>query len=357
MKPPSDGALRPDLASFDSTTREAREVWLVDALRKQVAYMRATVPFWRERLDGAGVAERQIESLADLARIPVWTKQELRAQRPATLLPVESLGQLRVCRWTSGSSGRPTVNFWSDSDWAGLVAGLGRALRRQAPIPRPTAFNAFSQSHVTGPVFSAVMRHLGGAVFERSPHPEEQFSTRDQIELFDVDTLIIPASSMRGKAVGMVALLAEDPSLLARHAVRWVLGSAWVGAMNQEDARLTTQLRDQGVEVVSRLYGCSEVAPFSVSCTVDHDDMHVAEGHVLVEVVDATGTQVRSGQSGRILVSHLSGIDDDGRACVYRGTQFLRLAAGDGATWIDEACTCGLTTPRLRGIQRIPAAA
>jgi hypothetical protein len=30
-----------------------------------------------------------------------------------------------------------------------------------------------------------------------------------------------------------------------------------------------------------------------------------------------------------------------------------RLAAGDGATWLDEPCACGLTTPRLRGQERL----
>ena len=52
-------------------------------------------------------------------------------------------------------------------------------------------------------------------------------------------------------------------------------------------------------------------------------------------------------------------LSSDGLNLYYReygtehgGTQILRLAAGDGATFLSEPCTCGLTTPRLRGVQR-----
>jgi hypothetical protein len=55
-------------------------------------------------------------------------------------------------------------------------------------------------------------------------------------------------------------------------------------------------------------------------------------------------------------VTHLCGMDAHGRACRHGGTQILRLAAGDGATLLSDPCNCGLTTPRLRGVQRIALA-
>jgi phenylacetate-coenzyme A ligase PaaK-like adenylate-forming protein len=185
--------MRLDDPMLDSIAQETRDAWLVEAARHQIAFMRAKVPYWQQRLSAAAVDERAIESLVDLARVPILSKDELRALRPSTLLPKESLPRLQIGRWTSGTSGQPTVNFWSETDWAALVASTSRMLARQAPMTRPTAFNVYSDAHVTGPLYDGALRKLGGVVYDRSQHPEEFFPKLAQTELFDFDTLVIPA--------------------------------------------------------------------------------------------------------------------------------------------------------------------
>jgi len=313
--------------------------------------MRAQVPFWRERLSKVVVDESKIESLADLAQVPILAKDELRAIRPAVLLPEEGRRELKVCRWTSGTSGRPTVNFWSVADWAALVASTARMLARQAPMQGPIVFNGYSHSHLTGPLYNGALRRLGGIVYDRSHHPEELFSTLAQAELFDFDTLVLPGRTTRGKGVGLANLLDDDPHLLARHAVLW-----WIGSSGTFDAQTVASARQQGVKVVSNLYGSSEFGLFAISCPSIPGDHHVAQGHVLVEIVDQSGKPVENGQFGRIVVTHLCGIDESGETRTHSGTQILRLATGDGATFLNDPCACGLTTPRLRNVQRIGTA-
>jgi phenylacetate-CoA ligase len=339
-----------DDPALDSCAPDIRERWLVEAVRSQIAFMRANVPFWHERLSQADVDEQRIESLADLAHVPILTKEEFRAISPTLLVPNESLLDLKICRWTSGTTGRPTVNFWSETDWAALVASTARILQRQAPMQRPVAFNAFSQGHVTGPLFNAALRRLGAVVYDRSHHPEEHFSTLEQTELFDFDTLVLPAQTARGKGVGLVNLLDEDPNFLARHGVRW-----WLGSSGTFDSQIVDRARGQGVQVISNLYGSSEFAPFGLSCAENPGDYHVAQGHVLAEVVDQAGNPVENGKFGRIVMTHLRGMNEQGHACIHGGTQILRLAAGDGATFLSGSCACGLTTPRLRGVRRFGA--
>jgi phenylacetate-CoA ligase len=340
--------MRPDDPILDQMASHARDALLLEALRQQIAFMRATVSFWRERLAAFNVDESKIETMADLARIPVLAKEELRALRPAILLPDKRPSDLLLSRWTSGTSGRPTVNFWSESDWAALVASTSRMLVRQAPMESPIVFNGYSQSHMTGPVYNAALRRMGGVVYDRSHHPEELFSTTAQMELFDFNTLILPARTTRGKAVGLVDLLAGDPDLLARRGVRWWIGSS--GTFGDENRML---VQKQGVEFISNLYGSSEVGLFGISCARFSGDFHLAQGHVLAEVVDESGVPVQSGQSGRIVVTHLCGMDDNGLSRTHSGTQILRLANGDGATFVSDPCDCGLTAPRLRNIGRI----
>jgi phenylacetate-coenzyme A ligase PaaK-like adenylate-forming protein len=79
----------------------------------QIAFMRGANPFWNERLTRAAVDETKIAGFGDLALIPILTKEELRSLRPSVLLPQNMDGDIAIGRWTSGTSGRPTVNFWS----------------------------------------------------------------------------------------------------------------------------------------------------------------------------------------------------------------------------------------------------
>ena len=270
-----------DDPTLDSAVREVRENWLLEAVRQQIAYMRATVPFWHERLSKADVNESRIECLADLADVPIFTKAELRATRPAALLPSNTRTELVIGRWTSGTSGQPTVNFWTETDWAALVASTARMLARHAPMQAPTVFNAYSHAHMAGPLYHAALRRLGATVYDRSHHPEEFFSTMEQTKLFDFDTLVIPARSVRGKGVGLADLLDQDPKLLERNRVRW-----WIGSSGTFDSKTIEQALAQGVQAVSNLYGSSEFAAFAISCSKKSGDYHIAQGHVLVEVVD-----------------------------------------------------------------------
>lgn len=339
-----------DDPALDRMAPDAREAFLLEALRRQIAFMRTAVAFWRERFTRFGVDESKIETMADLTHIPVLAKEEFRLVRPASLLPDEPSSDLLMCRWTSGTSGRPTVNFWSESDWAALVASTSRMLVRQAPMKTPVVFNGYRQSHMTGPLYHAALRRLGAVVYDRSHHPEDLFSTAAQMELFDFNTLVLPAHTKRGKGIGLVELLAGGSELLARRGVRWWIGSS--GTFGEESRALA---RGQGVESVSNLYGSSEVGLFAISCERFPGDFHLAQGHVLAEVVDESGAPVQSGQSGRVVVTHLCGMGGDGLPRTHSGTQILRLATGDGATFVSDPCTCGLTTPRIRNIMRINA--
>jgi phenylacetate-CoA ligase len=338
--------MRFDDSLLDTVATESRQTYLLGAIRNQIAFMRAELPFWRERLSGAG--ESKIQSLSDLARFPILTKDDLRTIRPATLLPEASRRNVAFCRWTSGTTGRPTVSFWTSTDWAALVSATAQMLARHKPAGTSTAFNGYSQAHLTGPLYNHALRQLGATIYDRSHHVEEVFPTSTQADLFEFDTLILPGHTARGKGIGLADLLEADPTLLSRHRVRW-----WIGSSGTFKAETISAAQQQGVEVVSNLYGSSEFGLFAISCTAVPTDYHVAQGHVLVEVVNESGEQVEDGQFGLIVVTHLAGMGEDGHARPHTGTQIFRLAAGDGATYINRNCTCGLTAPRLRNVQRV----
>jgi phenylacetate-CoA ligase len=333
---------------LDSTSTEANEAWLVDRLRSQIGYMCAAVPYWRDRLSSTGVDEGKIGSLADLAVLPILTKGELRALRPMDLVPQEVRRDILVGRWTSGTTGRPTASFWTRSDWEGLISSTAFMLGRHAPMAAPVVFNAYSQAHVTGPIYHSALQKLGATVIDRSHHPEDLFSTAEQMRLFDFDTLVMPARTVQGKSVGIDTLFDQGHSSHERNSVRW-----WIGSSGTFSPEIKSQAAARGITTISNLYGSSEFGVFAISCALHPGHFHISQGYVLVEVVDEAGAPVEDGRFGRILVTYLGGIDEDENSCVHLGTQILRMANGDGATLLRQPCECGMTTPRLTGIRRL----
>ena len=336
---------------LDRVSSAERERWLTTAVRRQIGHTRTTVPFWSQRLSTMQFDESSVESLSDLARLPVLTKAELRAVPPLELVPLEARANLTIGRWTSGTTGPPTASFWTTSDWIGLISNTARMLDRHAPTKAPTVFNAYSQAHVTGPIYHAALQKLGACVIDRSHHPEDMFSTAQQMQLFDFDTLVMPARTVRGKSIGIDTLLADEPDAFERHGIQW-----WIGSSGTFEPELIKRVRAQGASAISNLYGSSEFAVFAISCVDRPEEFHISQGYLLVEVVDDDGAPVGDGQFGQIVVTHLGGVDETGDLRAHQGTQLLRLANGDGATLLTGPCACGLTSPRLTGIRRLASA-
>ena len=81
--------------------------------------------------------------------------------------------------------------------------------------------------------------------------------------------------------------------------------------------------------------------------------MHILSGHIALFVVDNNQKHVSSNQRGLVISSKIASYDDSGNASTNEGTQLLNFHVGDEVTFVDEPCTCGRTTPRIRDIKRV----
>ena len=52
-----------------------------------------------------------------------------------------------------------------------------------------------------------------------------------------------------------------------------------------------------------------------------------------------------------MVVTRFGGMTHDGSLTVNEGTQLIRLAVGDMASWVTQPCACGAMTPRLRDVR------
>ena len=335
-------------SGIDTAPADERQQWALAALRAQTVFAARNVPFWSARIARSGIEPEKILDLDSFARLPPLDKAELRQLSPWDLVPRSCWRRLYVCRSTSGTTGTPTWVFWTRADWTALIETMVRLLARHRPDIEVVAFNGYHQGHLMGRAYEDAIRLLGGTSIPRHYSAEDEASTLEQLRTFACNTLILTQrSGLKKSGRAVEDLLRADADFFARCGLRW-----WIGSSTTFTDEVRETARRQGVDRVTNLYGSSEFGTLAIACANDPAEFHLAFGHVFVELVDREGRAVRSGQRGRIVVSHLLASHGDGGSGPHEGTQLLRLDNGDEATFFDGPCACGLSTPRIRDVRR-----
>jgi phenylacetate-CoA ligase len=127
---------------------QARTYWSVEdvgafrnrRLSELVAHSAATVPFYRDRLRSAGISPSQVETIDDLARLPILTKaeaQEHAIRLVSTAVPTHETHMVHTSGTTGGALRFPvtmrTVQeqwaiWWRYRGWHGIRSGTWCAL-------------------------------------------------------------------------------------------------------------------------------------------------------------------------------------------------------------------------------------
>lgn len=89
----------------------------------------ACTPFYRAKLAQAGIDLTALGGMEDLPTLPFTTKDELRAVSPAERSPY-ALNELEFIFSSSGTSGTPTLYYWTRKDTAVLREVGGRFMSR-----------------------------------------------------------------------------------------------------------------------------------------------------------------------------------------------------------------------------------
>jgi len=93
-------------------------------LRDFVPRLYANSPFYRRKLDEAGVDPHGVRSMEDLGRLPFTTKSELRTGYPLGLMAVTEDHIVRI-HSSSGTTGKPVIVPYTARDvstWAEMMA-------------------------------------------------------------------------------------------------------------------------------------------------------------------------------------------------------------------------------------------
>jgi phenylacetate-CoA ligase len=280
-----------------ASKRKLRELQLA---RLRVALKRAydKVPHYRKKFDAAGVAPRDLKTLADLAKFPFTAKSDLRDTYPFGMFAVPMDEVVRI-HASSGTTGKPTVVGYTKKDidtWAHLMA---RSLRAAGARPGDKLHNAYGYGLFTG----GLGVHYGAERLGLATIPVSGGMTERQVQLirdFRPEIITVTPSYMLAIADEMERQ-GFDPR---KSSLRVGIFGAepWTEEMRRNIEKRTSL---QAIDI----YGLSEVMGPGVAqeCIETKDGLTVWEDHFYPEIVDpASGEVLPDGEKGELVFTALT---------------------------------------------------
>lgn len=284
-------------------------------------------PFYRRKLDEAGVDPGTITTIQDLERIPFTTKSDLRTGYPLGLMAVPEEKVVRI-HSSSGTTGKPVVVPYTANDvshWAEMMARC-LAMAGVTSMDRVQVTPGYGL-WTAGIGFQAGVERLGAMTIPTGPG-----NTEKQLEMMlDLGATVLIGTS------SYALLLAEEINrrgLRGRIKLRrGVFGSERWGEKMRE--RIEELL---GIETFD-IYGLTEVygPGIGIDCP-EHSGIHYWHDYLLFEIIDpVTGRQLPPGEEGELVITTLS----------KEGMPLLRYRTHDITRIIPGLCRCGSPYPMI----------
>jgi phenylacetate-CoA ligase len=270
----------------------------LERLRWTLRHAYTNVAFYRRKFDEAGVHPDDLRDLADLAKFPYTTKNDLRENYPFGMfaVPQERVSRIHA---SSGTTGKPTVVGYTAADidtWATVMA---RSIFAAGGRPGHKVHVAYGYGLFTG----GLGAHYGAERLGCTVIPVSGGMTARQVQIitdFRPEVIMVTPSYL-------LTLLDEferqgiDPRTSSLR-VGLFGAEPWTEQMRQEiEERLDLDAVD--------IYGLSEVIGPGVAqeCVETKDGLHIWEDHFYPEVIDPVdGHVLAGGETGELLFTSLT---------------------------------------------------
>jgi phenylacetate-CoA ligase len=316
----------------ETMPREELEAVQLRRLKAQVERVYATVPYYRAKMQEAGVAPGDIKALADIRRLPFTTKDDLRRNYPFGLftVPLERVVRIHA---SSGTTGQPTVVGYTKRDikmWAEMMA---RSLTAAGVTRGDIVHNAYGYGLFTG----GLGAHYGAEEIGCAVIPISGGNSKRQITImrdFGSTVLLSTPSYALNLADTMVEMGIKPADLKLRVGVFGA--EPWSEQMRQE---IEKKLRIKAIDI----YGLSEVLGpgVAIECLEEQRGLHIMEDHFLAEIVDRdTFEPLPVGEAGELVFTTLT----------KEAFPIIRYRTKDISTLYTEQCACGRTLVRMEKV-------
>ncbi len=291
-------AENPGLHAIETASRDEITNLQIERLRWSLSHAYNNVAQYRAKFDAAGVHPEDLKELADLARFPFTTKQDLRDTYPFGMFAVPRQKVVRI-HASSGTTGKPTVVGYTQQDidnWADLVA---RSIRASGGRPGDVVHVSYGYGLFTG----GLGAHYGAERLGCTVVPFGGGQTEKQVQLlldFKPDIIMVTPSYMLAIADEFDRQGIDPADCSLRIGIHGA--EPWTNEMRLEIER---RFHIDAVDI----YGLSEVMGPGVAneCVETKDGPVIWEDHFLPEIIDpVTGEVLPDGEQGELVFTSLT---------------------------------------------------
>jgi phenylacetate-CoA ligase len=302
---------------------EERTVKLKDFLQR---VMQGS-PFYQEKFRREGIDIGQINTLQDVTKLPLTTKEELREAYPLGLQAVSDEKIVRI-HSSSGTTGSPVIIPYTKNDvevWADMMMRCYRlaGLTNQDRIQITPGYGLWT----AGIGFQAGAELLGAMAVPMGPG-----NTEKQLQMMlDLKSTALASTS------SYALLLAEE---ISKRGLKDKINLK-VGIIGSErwSPKMRARIEDElGIDTYD-IFGLTEIygPGIAMDCSL-HDGLHYWSDHLLFEIIDpVTGESLPDGTLGELVITTLT----------KEGAPLIRYRTRDLTRILPKPCKCGCPFPRI----------
>ncbi len=299
-----------------------------ERLRETVERVYFNVPWYRHKMQEAGLGPESIHSVDDLYRLPYTTKQDLRDNYPFGLFAVPMSEIVRI-HASSGTTGKSTVVGYTRNDISAWSEVMARTLTAAGANRNDFIQVAYGYGLFTG----GLGLHYGGEKIGASVIPISGGNTVRQIQLMrDFGSTVLACTP----SYALYLAEAIEESGIGREELKLKAGvfgaEPWTEKMRQEiESKLQIKATD--------IYGLSEVmGPGVASECHCQKGLHVNEDHFFPEIIDPETLEVLpEGKTGELVFTTIT----------KEGLPLIRYRTRDLTRLDYSVCECGRTLVRM----------
>ena len=312
---------------IECASREQIKAWQDERLVKQVKHVWDNVPYYRAKMEAAGLTPEDIKSSDDLHKLPFVTKDDLRECYPYGLLakPLDACVRIHS---TSGTTGKRVVAFYTQHDvdlWEDCCA---RAIMAVGGDHEDVVQVAYGYGLFTGGAGLHGGSHKVGCL----TLPMSSGNTDRQLQFMtDLGSTILCCTPSYAAYLGESAKEAGITDKLKLKA--GIFGAeAWTEEMRRDIEK------SLGLKAYD-IYGLTEISGPGVSFECEaQSGMHVNEDHFIAEIINPeTGEVLPDGEKGELVFTSIT----------KEAFPLLRYRTRDICVLSREKCPCGRTHVKM----------
>ena len=315
----------PEYESMDPAVREKLQFARLKNLLDKVY---RDVPFYKKKMDEAGVSPKDITCLADIAKLPFTTKDDLRETFPYGLLACPE-AEIEEIHMSSGTTGVPVVDAYTRKDVETWEEAMARTLAGAGATRNDTVQNCYGYGLFTG----GLGVHYGAKRLGANIIPMSSGNTQKQLMVMKAF-----GSTILTCTPSYALYMAEEAAESGIDVKAMKLRAGCFGAEPwSENMRKEIEAK-YGIDAYD-IYGLTEITGPGVAFECEaKDGLHINEDFFYPEIIDpVTGKVLPDGKKGELVFTTL----------VKEGTPLIRYRTRDVTFLRRDICSCGRTTVKM----------